>query len=78
LPSTGVRSDAISRDDVDRERFVKPLARLVGAEAVGLYAYVLLDNHLGITTASVAAHLRAIDTETIWQSRDVPFLQGAK
>jgi putative transposase len=41
----GVERRAIFRDDVDRERFVERLARLVGEEAVGLYAYVLLDNH---------------------------------
>jgi hypothetical protein len=31
-----------------------------------------LGNHLGIATASVAAHLRVIDVETIWRSRNVP------
>ena len=61
----GVERRAIFRDDVDRERFVKPLARLVD-EDVGPCAYVLVDNHLGITTASVAAHKSAIDAETIW------------
>jgi hypothetical protein len=31
---------------------------MVGEESVGLCACVLLDNHLGIARASVAAHLR--------------------
>ncbi|MFI5394056.1 MAG: hypothetical protein ACHQ9S_00860 [Candidatus Binatia bacterium] len=61
----GAEWRAIFRDDGDRERFVERLARLVGEEAVVLCAYVLLDNHLGIARASVAAHLRAIDAETI-------------
>jgi hypothetical protein len=51
-------------DDVDQERFVERLARFVGEEAV-VRAYVRLDNHLGIATASVVAHLRANHADTI-------------
>lgn len=66
---------AIFRDDVDQERFVERPTRLVGDEAVVLRADVLLDNHLGIATASVTAHLRTIDAETIYQARHVPCLR---
>jgi hypothetical protein len=51
-------------DDVDRERFVERLARLVGPVDVCCFP--------GIVTASVAAQLRAIDAETIEQSRNGP------
>jgi hypothetical protein len=49
----------------ERERFVEWLARLVGEDTGVLCAYVLLDNHLGIATASLAAHLHPGDAETI-------------
>jgi hypothetical protein len=66
----GVERRVFFRDDVERERFVKPLAHLVDGE-VGPCAYVLVDNHLGVAAASVPAHLRAIDAETIYQSKDI-------
>jgi hypothetical protein len=51
-------------DDVNQERFVERLARLVGEEAGAFSAYVLLDNHLGIARARAAAQLLAINAET--------------
>jgi hypothetical protein len=64
----GVEHDAIFRDDGDRKRFVERLARLVGEEAPTCC--------WATTSASRrkawGAHLRAIDAETIYQSRNVP------
>ena len=55
----------MSRDDVDRECFVKRLVRLVREEAVVLCAYALLDNRRGIARAGASA-----STTACWSVRN--------